>query len=149
MRILSCYFSRIFRMFSFLKSNKKKVLVIDDEKNIVEMLASFLKLEGYAPLTAADAVAGLEMAYNKKPHLIILDAIMEPISGYDALEKLRFNPATQNTPVIMITAVDKKMGGAESAFDKGASAFMQKPLDLERLKKKIESLIGGPCIESA
>lgn len=89
----------------------RKILVVDDEKKIVDIIAYNLKKEGYAVLTAADGAEGYEKAVNENPDLILLDVMMPVLDGYDTCRKIR---KTLNTPIIMLTAraeeVDKVLG---------------------------------------
>ena len=130
-------------MLFFGKGGKKRVLVIDDEPLILETLDAWLKMQGYTAFTAPDPVSGVEMAAKKQPDLIILDNYMGSLSGFDALAKLRSDPKTSKTPVIMMSGFDKSIATVEAAFKAGANAFIPKPPDFERLKQKIVSLLSN------
>ena len=79
----------------------KKILIVDDEKNIRDIIIYNLKKEGYQILQAADGEEGVRLAMEEEPDLILLDIMMPKMDGYDACKKIR---ETKNTPIIMLTA---------------------------------------------
>ena len=89
----------------------KKILIVDDEKNIRDIIIYNLKKEGYQILQAADGEEGVRLAMEEEPDLILLDIMMPKMDGYDACKKIR---ETKNTQIIMLTAraeeVDKVRG---------------------------------------
>ncbi len=101
----------------------KKILIVDDEKNIRDIIIYNLKKEGYQILQAADGEEGVRLAMEEEPDLILLDIMMPKMDGYDACKKIR---ETKNTPIIMLTAraeeVDKVLG-----LEFGADDYVTKP----------------------
>ena len=79
----------------------KKILIVDDEKNIVDIIAFNLKKEGYQIIKAADGEEGVQKAMEENPDLILLDIMMPKMDGYEACKKIR---EKKNTPIIMLTA---------------------------------------------
>lgn len=120
----------------------KKILVVDDEPDLVNYLSTFLEDEGYEVFTAPDGRRALAAARAKSPDLITLDITMPGISGIEVLTTLRRDPELAHIPVIVITGV--------AGFDQQTSyrgvrppeAFMQKPMNLEMLSAHVERLLG-------
>ena len=116
-----------------LKDTMKKVLVIDDEPDVVDYLSTFLEDEGFAVITAQNGPDGLEAARLQSPDLITLDITMPGMSGIEVLTVLRREPDLSHIPVIVITGVadfQTLVGYREVRPPEG---FMQKPIELESL----------------
>ena len=118
----------------------KKILIVDDEKDLVEMISLRLSPLGYEISVAYDGAEGLAKAREIKPDLIILDLMLPKMDGYQVCRMLKFDINYKHIPIILLTARagadDMKMG--EEA---GADAFISKPFKHEVLKEKIESLL--------
>ena len=129
-----------------METRSLKVLVVDDARDVRNLVAAHLKRGGHDVLLAADADAALELALEEHPDLAIVDIMMPGMNGYELTEKLRENPSTHETPIIMLTA---RAGGADRdhAFRVGADAYVQKPFELQRLTDEIASvmLLSGPA----
>ena len=101
----------------------KKILIVDDEKNIVDIIKHNLKKEGFNIIEAYDGERGLEMGLNENPDLILLDIMLPKMDGFAVCRKLR---QSINTPIIMLTAreeeVDKVLG-----LELGADDYITKP----------------------
>jgi two-component system response regulator VicR len=113
----------------------QKILVVDDEKNIVDILAFNLRKEGYEVITAADGKQGLEAAFSQDPDLILLDVMMPEISGFDVCKKIR---EKMSTPIIMLTAraeeLDKVLG-----LELGADDYVTKPFGVRELIARVKA----------
>lgn len=113
----------------------KKILIVDDEKNIVDIIAFNLKKEGYQILKAADGEQGVRMALEEEPDLILLDIMMPKMDGYEACKKIR---EKKNTPIIMLTAraeeVDKVLG-----LELGADDYVTKPFGVRELMARVKA----------
>ena len=113
----------------------RKVLVVDDEKNIVDIIKFNLKKEGYDVVTAADGQEGILKAYTENPDLILLDIMMPNVDGYEACRKIR---EKYDTPIIMLTAraeeVDKVLG-----FELGADDYVTKPFGVRELMARVKA----------
>ena len=123
---------------------KKTVLIIDDMKQIRDILWFSLKQEGYRPILAESGSKGLQYLFDKenKVDLVILDVMMPRMDGYQVLKKIRTsnNPASK-TPVIMLTAKAQK-DDVVKGMKKGASDYVLKPYKFTELLLKVQNLIG-------
>ena len=116
----------------------EKVLVVDDERQIRDLLGEFLEREGYEVLLSSAGEEAIELAERKIPHAILLDVKMPGIDGIEVCKRLKAEPRTQFIPVIMITGyVDNKMVAIES----GADDFVNKPIDLVELGVRVKSIL--------
>ncbi len=118
-----------------------RVLVVDDSPTIVLMLSRMLEQNGYEVSEAGDAESGMEIARTIMPHLIFLDIVLPGMNGFEALRRLRREPAMRTIPVIMIS-------GNELATEQfyaqriGADDFMKKPFSRSEVFLRIEKLLG-------
>ena len=123
--------------------NKKKILLVDDEQDMVYAVKMQLEAEGFRVLTAPDGQEGLDKARKEKPDLIILDLMLPRIDGYKVCRMLKFDEKYKNIPVIIYTAraqeADEKLG-----YEVGADAYMTKPFDPKKLLAKINELLNSP-----
>ena len=114
----------------------KSVLIVDDEKNIVDILSFNLEKEGFEIITAYDGEAALEKYMQKKPNLILLDVMLPLLDGFEVCRRIRENDNT--TPIIMLTAreeeTDKVLG-----LDIGADDYITKPFSLRELHARIKA----------
>jgi len=119
----------------------KKILVVDDEKELVEMIKMRLEASGYEVIPAYDGQEALEKARKEKPDLIVLDLMLPKIDGYKVCRMLKFDEKYKHIPIIMFTAraqeEDKKLGE-----EVGADAYITKPFESQALLKKIKELLG-------
>lgn len=117
---------------------KRTVLVVDDEKNIVDILKYNLEKEGYDVLCAFDGKEGLDSALNEKPDLILLDVMLPYINGFDVCSEIR--KKDKLTPIIMLTAreeeADKVLG-----LDLGADDYIVKPFRIKELLARVNANI--------
>lgn len=117
-----------------------KVLVIDDEESIVDLIKLGLKYEGFQVEAAFDGPEGLAAAQRIDPDLIILDSILPGVDGLEVLRQLRLNPITRDVPVLMLTAKDKvqdKVTGLET----GADDYLAKPFSFEEFVARIRAIL--------
>jgi DNA-binding response OmpR family regulator len=127
-------------MFDFLfkkKSDKVKILIVDDEPNIVQTLQDRLEMNEYNVVTACNGKEGLERAVEHKPDIILLDVIMPLMDGHEMLEALRNQPGCDEMSVIMLTARSQTQDIAR-ANACGIEDYIVKPFDLSELLEKIE-----------
>lgn len=117
---------------------KQKVLIVEDEKNIVDILRFNLQKEGYDTLEAFDGVTGLRLALEESPDLILLDLMLPGMNGFEVCKLLR--DKGKNTPVLIITAreeeKDKILG-----LDLGADDYITKPFSIRELMARVKANI--------
>lgn len=118
----------------------KKILIIDDDIDAVEMLQTVLENNGYAVATALNGKSGLSMARHDKPDLIVLDVMMPDVSGYEVCGLIKTDPDTVNIPVIMLTGRDTG-DDVDMALKKRADWFVVKPYDITYLMSKINAFL--------
>lgn len=118
----------------------KRILVVDDETQLVEMLKMRLEAGGYQVLSALDGQEALDKARKEKPDLIILDLMLPKIDGYKVCRMLKFDEKYKSIPIILFTAraqqEDVKLG-----TEVGADAYITKPFDPPALLGKIKELL--------
>ncbi len=131
-------------MFDFMglkkKPSKTKILVVDDEPNIVQTLQDRLEMNEYEVVTAGNGREGLKRFEEERPHVILLDVIMPIMDGHEMLEVLRKQPGGQDVSVIMLTARSQTQDIAR-ANACGIDDYIVKPFDLSELLEKIESVV--------
>lgn len=119
---------------------KKRILVVDDEAMLVDMVRIRLEANGFEVISAGDGQAGLEKAKKEKPDLIILDLMMPKMDGYKVCALLKKDARYSKIPIIIFTAKvqddDRKMGE-----EVGADAYFTKPFEPETLLAKINDLL--------
>jgi two-component system, cell cycle response regulator DivK len=118
-----------------------KILLVEDNELNRDMLSRRLIRLGYSMTIAVDGREALEMAVSETPDLILMDLSLPEIDGWEATRRLKADPATQNIPVIALTA-HAMSGDREKALDAGCDDFDTKPVELPRLIEKIEALLG-------
>lgn len=121
--------------------SEKKILVIDDEPDMVSYLSTFLSDEGFDVVVAYNGIDGLARTREERPNLITLDITMPGMSGIEVLTKLRRDPDLSHIPIIIITGV---AGFRELTDHRGVrppEEFLQKPVDLEALTRAIQELL--------
>lgn len=116
----------------------EKILVVDDEPDIVETLSFRLEQEGYAVITAVDGLEALDKARNESPDLIILDIMMPKLDGFQVSRLLKFDERYQDIPIIMLTAKTQEQDVA-TGKKTGGDEYVKKPFDAKELMEKIKS----------
>ena len=120
--------------------NKSKILVVDDEQVNLKLLAAVFEPQGYEVMTASSGEAALGIVANCPPDLILLDVMMPGINGFEVLNRLRLNPATQLTPVVLVTSL-KDTSDRVKGIDAGCDDFISKPFDRNELLARARSLL--------
>jgi phosphate regulon transcriptional regulator PhoB len=119
---------------------KKKVLVVDDEKDIVELISYNLEGEGYSILKAYDGRRALDSIRQDKPDLVILDLMMPEVSGMEVCRRIRGIPETAGLPIIMLTAksepIDRILG-----LEIGADDYITKPFHVQELIARVRAVL--------
>jgi CheY-like chemotaxis protein len=132
-------------MFGLFKSNKNsipaKILVIDDEPDLVSTVQCRLEWCKFEVVTAGNGEEGLEKAANEKPDLILLDIDMPVMNGLEMLGQLKNRPNLKDIPVIMCTAFCEPEDIAKASFY-GVVDYIAKPFDFSELVEKISNALG-------
>jgi DNA-binding response OmpR family regulator len=119
---------------------KGKILVVDDEVNITQILEFSIGSEGYEVITAVNGEEAVDKARREQPDLIILDIMMPKIDGYEACRILKANPLTKQIPVVLLTAkgrdIDRRLG-----YEVGATDYIIKPFSPSKLVDRIHQLL--------
>jgi two-component system, OmpR family, alkaline phosphatase synthesis response regulator PhoP len=121
---------------------QRKILVVDDDVEMLELLGFILRKAGFAVGTAKDGVDALKKACSISPDLILLDLMMPKLDGFAVCEILRGDPATASVPIVVLTA----MSGQLSRFaglEAGASDYVTKPFSPKHLVSRIETLLAA------
>jgi signal transduction histidine kinase/ActR/RegA family two-component response regulator len=118
------------------------ILVIDDDAAVRDLMSRYLSKLGFNAVLAANGEEGLRLAKEVRPRIITLDVVMPGLNGWRVLSQLKAEPELSDIPVIMATIVDNEVMG----FDLGASNYMVKPIDRERLALVLEKHRGRPSI---
>jgi DNA-binding response OmpR family regulator len=120
--------------------SKRRILIIDDEPDMVTLLSKGLEANGYEVVTAVNGWDGLAMARIEKPNLILLDSLMPKMDGATTLASLKAMNETKQIPVVVLTALSDKKHITE-ALQNGASDYIIKPFDLHSLIEKISNIL--------
>jgi DNA-binding response OmpR family regulator len=119
---------------------KKKILIVDDERDIVKALTIRLQANGYEVVTAFDGAQGVFMAHKETPDLIILDIRMPAGDGFSVAERLRSSMNTLSIPVIFLTGSPERDAEGK-AMELGARFYIRKPYDPEELLDAVKRAI--------
>lgn len=117
----------------------RKIVIIEDDKDVAEMVSKMLDRYGYEVLVACDGVDAISKIMGGDIHMIILDIMMPFFSGYWYCDVFKRNPATKEIPVVIISALDKN-SDIEKGLKLGADAYLTKPFTEEGLMHTIESI---------
>lgn len=122
------------------KVKTSRVLVIDDEPQVTEIIEAFLSNAGHEVIVANTANDGLKKANEKKPDVILLDIMMPDADGYSICNDLKSNPPTADIPVVFLTGKDRSDDQGRS-FKVGGDMFIKKPFSCERLLEIINIIL--------
>ena len=117
-----------------------KILVIDDDASINELIKINLEIQGYKVISATDGIKGFALCKQELPDLVILDVMMPEVDGYTVAKYIRENSTTKEIPILMLTALgmlDDKIKG----FDIGVDDYLVKPFEIEELKVRVRALL--------
>ena len=120
--------------------SKFKILVVDDEPDIIEFLSYNLKKEGFTIKTASTGRQAIEMAVSFNPHLILLDVMMPEMDGIETCGELRANPLTKNVLIAFLTARNEDYSQI-AGFDAGGDDYISKPIKPKVLISRIKALL--------
>jgi len=121
---------------------KKKIMIVDDEEGIVELVTAILEEEGYEVITAMDGKECLEKLKKVKPDLILLDMMMPGMSGREVCEKIRKNPKTKNLKIVFLTVARFSETGKGVLKKLNVLDYITKPFDNKDLVRRIKNIVG-------
>ncbi len=131
-------------MFDFFglrkKADKAKILIVDDEPDLVQTIQDRLEMNGYTVTTAGNGKEGLEKTLREKPDIVLLDVIMPIMDGLEMLAALRKHPESKDCAVIMLTARSQRQDIVQ-ARTCGIEDYIVKPFELSELIEKIENIL--------
>jgi putative two-component system response regulator len=122
------------------KRSGTRVLVVDDEPAVADLLCRLLKKEGYGVHIASDGTEALQAVLDHRPHVVLLDVNMPGLSGIDVCRRIKQDAATRLTPVVMVTGMAQREKRIES-LEAGADDFLGKPVDAQELMVRVRSLV--------
>lgn len=117
-----------------------KILVIDDDLAINELIKVNLELCGYKVVQAYDGVKGFALCKQERPSLVILDVMMPDVDGYTVAQRIRKNDETQYIPILMLTALSQ-INDKVKGFDIGVDDYLVKPFEMEELQVRVRALL--------
>lgn len=117
-----------------------KILVIDDDPSINELIKINLELIGHTVIQALDGIKGFALAKQELPNAIVLDIMMPEVDGYTVAQRIRQNPSTKNIPILMLTALSQ-LKDKVRGFDIGVDDYLVKPFEMEELKVRIRAIL--------
>ena len=120
-----------------LRTGQKRILVVDDESSIRQLLRQEFEEVGYVVTEAVDGIEAIEKSKEDRPDLIILDVMMPKMNGFDAAAVLKNDPGTRDIPIIILSIVEDKIRG----FQIGVDRYLTKPTDMSELLKEVEVLL--------
>ena len=121
---------------------RKKILIVDDERDIVKAVTIRLQISGYEVVTAFDGAQGVFMAHKEKPDLVILDIRMPAGDGFSVAEQLKKSTETFHIPIIFLTGSPER-NAQEKAHELGARFYIKKPYDPEELLDAVRRALEG------
>ncbi len=119
----------------------KKILLVEDNPEIAELLRDGLYAEGFEVAICPDAYQGVEFTHRIRPDLIILDLMLPAGGGFAVLEKIKLSVKTRHIPVVILTA-SKDTEHRKKAIEMGAKAYLEKPYETKDLADMIRSILG-------
>ncbi len=128
-----------------INNDKKTILIVDDEKPIVDILVYNLQKEGYNTLEAGDGITAVDIALNKRPDLILLDIMLPKMDGLTVCKKIR---TTLNVPILMLTAKDEEIDKI-IGLELGADDYVTKPFSVRELMARIKANLRKVEIKSS
>jgi DNA-binding response OmpR family regulator len=126
----------------------KRILIIDDTKDILMVVSRRLQSWGYEALTASSGEEGLRLAEERVPDLILLDIMMPKMKGREVCARLKANPKTQHVPVIFLTALGLA-DHVKAGMDLGAADYLVKPFAPEELRKRVTVVLARHAEKTA
>jgi len=118
-----------------------KILIVDDDVTITELMKALVKMNGDEPTTVNDSLKAMEVAQSVNPDLITLDLMMPGLTGFELCELLHNDPKFSNIPIVIVSARDDSES-KQKAIEAGAMAYITKPFGVDDFIGKIKELTG-------
>lgn len=128
--------------------DKARILIVDDEPDIVELLSYNFRQKGFQVFTAQNGMEGLDRARRRLPDLILLDVMLPDLDGFTVCELLQRLPSTNNIPVVMLTALDGEMARYHG-LQSGAVEFLRKPFETQLLICRVQEILAAAAQRAA
>jgi DNA-binding response OmpR family regulator len=119
----------------------KRILIVDDEPNIVISLEFLMQRKGHEVRVVSDGQAALAAVAEFAPHVILLDVMIPRLSGYEVCQRIRENPAWESVKIIMLTAKGRDVD-VTKGLAVGADAYVTKPFSTRELVEKVQTMLG-------
>ncbi len=119
---------------------QKRILIVDDEPDIIRLVKFILEKRGFEVFVASDGKAAISSAFKILPDLIVLDVLMPNFNGYEVCEKLKKDERTKNIPVVMLSAKSQE-SEKKQGFAAGAADYISKPFNTEDFVSRVTSII--------
>ncbi len=117
-----------------------KILVVDDDSAINELIKVNLELAGYKVIQAFDGTTGFALCKQELPSVVVLDVMMPEVDGFTVAQRIRKNDSTKNIPIIMLTALSQ-LNDKVNGFNIGVDDYLVKPFEMEELQVRIRALL--------
>jgi DNA-binding response OmpR family regulator len=121
----------------------QRILIVDDEPNIVVSLEFLMKREGFETIVAGDGEAALAAIADRSPDLVILDVMLPKMNGFEVCQRIRSDPHRQGIKILMLTAKGRDTEVAKG-IGLGADAYVTKPFSTKDLVAQIKQMLGAP-----
>lgn len=118
----------------------KKILIVDDEPNIIMSLEYTFKKNNFEVFIARDGQEAIDLLKNEIPHIIILDVMMPNVDGYATITEIKSDTKLANTKIIFLSAKNKE-SDIQKGLDLGANAYMTKPFSIKKLTEQVNELL--------
>lgn len=123
-----------------MAENQKRIVIVEDEPDTIEMFAEMMRLGGYIVLKSYGGYPAMALISEEKPDVVVLDMMMPQLSGLDVLEHMRNDPELMHIPVIVVSA--KSMpNDIQAGLDAGASIYLTKPVTFQQLNDAVRKTL--------
>ncbi|MBL7162764.1 MAG: response regulator [Anaerolineales bacterium] len=123
-----------------MADEQKKIIIIEDEPDTVEMFAEMMRLSGYNVLKSYGGALAISLIAEEKPDAVVLDMMMPDLSGLDVLKQIRNNPDLAGLPVVIVSAMSMPHD-IQAGLEAGASAYLTKPVTYQQLSQAVQETI--------
>jgi DNA-binding response OmpR family regulator len=120
---------------------QQRILVVDDEDDVRELVVYRLRRSGYDVLEAPNGEQALQLALEESPDLVVADVMMPRLDGFELTRRLRAEPSTSRIPVILLTARAQE-ADVSQGFDAGADDYLKKPFNPDELVQRVRAILG-------